>query len=412
MKSFDIPKALIWRAWKRVKANKGAAGADAQSISDYESRLSTNLYKLWNRMCSGSYFPGPVRRVWIPKPDGSERPLGIPSIEDRVAQMAVKLWLEPELDPFFHDDSYGYRPNKSAQQAIRKCRQRCWRYAWVVDLDIKGFFDAIDHSLMMQALSHHVSDAWILLYVQRWLCVPTQLPDGSLEARSTGVPQGGVISPLLSNLFLHYVCDRWLQQHSPGTPFERFADDVIVHCRTQREAVEVLDRLRQRFGACGLELHATKTRIVYCKDEQRRLPYPHTSFDYLGFRFQARRVMNGRGWFFSGFHPAVSPRALKRMGDVLRRWRFQRLSDLSLEDLARWLNPTIRGWINYYGSFYPGVLSRFLWRLDHRLEKWARKKYRRLRHSRKRAKLWLARCRARHPHLFAHWGFVYGASAG
>lgn len=407
MKSFDIPKALVWRAWKRVKANRGAAGVDAQSISDYERHLASNLYKLWNRMSSGSYFPSPVRRVWIPKTDGKERPLGIPTVEDRIAQMVVKQVMEPRLDPLFHPDSYGYRPNKSAQQAVRQCRQRCWHYAWVVDLDIKGFFDAIDHDLLLKAVRHHVNDVWVLLYVERWLNAAIQLPDGKLEQHSSGIPQGGVVSPLLANLFLHYACDRWLQTHIPDAPFERFADDVVIHCRTRERAEEVLDRLRQRFAECGLELHPEKTRIVYCKDEQRRLTYLHTSFDFLGFTFQARRVLNRHGWFFSGFHPAVSRKSLKRMGDVIRRWRFQRLSELSLEDLARWLNPTIRGWINYYGKFYPGVLKRFLWRLDHRIIKWARKKYRRIRGSNKRSTRWFNRLRANHPMLFAHWAFVY-----
>lgn len=408
MKSFDIPKALVWRAWKRVKANRGAAGVDAQSISDYERHLASNLYKLWNRMSSGSYFPSPVRRVWIPKTDGKERPLGIPTVEDRIAQMVVKQVMEPRLDPLFHPDSYGYRPNKSAQQAVRQCRQRCWHYAWVVDLDIKGFFDAIDHNLLLKAVRHHVNDAWVLLYVERWLNAAIQLPDGKLEQHSSGIPQGGVVSPLLANLFLHYACDRWLQTHIPDAPFERFADDVVIHCRTRERAEEVLDRLRQRFAECGLELHPEKTRIVYCKDEQRRLTYQHTSFDFLGFTFQARRVLNRHGRFFSGFHPAVSRKSLKRMGDVIRRWRFQRLSELSLEDLARWLNPTIRGWVNYYGKFYPGVLKRFLWRLDHRIIKWARKKYRRIRGSNKRSTRWFNRLRANHPMLFAHWAFVYG----
>jgi group II intron reverse transcriptase/maturase len=408
VKSFEISKAQVWRAWKQVKANQGAAGVDAQSMSDYEGRLASNLYKLWNRMSSGSYFPSPVRRVWIPKADGKERPLGIPTIEDRIAQMVVKRVMESQLDRLFHTDSYGYRPNRSAQQAIRQCRRRCWRYAWVVDLDIKGFFEAIDHKLLMKAVRHHVSDAWILLYVERWLKATVQLPDGSLEPHESGVPQGGVISPLLANLFLHYVCDRWMQTHFPDAPFERYADDAVIHCHTRQRAEQVLDRLRRRFAECGLELHPTKTRVVYCKDEQRRMEFPDTSFDFLGFCFQARRVLNRRGRFFSGFHPAVSRNSLKRMGDIIRKWRFQRLSELSLDDLARWLNPTLRGWINYYGEFYPSVLKRFLWRLDHRIEKWARKKYRSIRGSNKRTKRWLTCLQRRHPTLFAHWAFVYG----
>lgn len=408
MKSFEIPKALVWRAWKQVRANKGAAGVDAQSIDAYEQELASNLYKLWNRMSSGSYFPSPVRRVWIPKADGRERPLGIPTIEDRIAQWVVKRVMEPRLDPLFHPDSYGYRPNRSAQQAVRQCRQRCWRYAWVVDLDIQGFFDAIDHELLMKAVRHHISESWILLYIERWLKAAVQLPDGRLERHDSGVPQGGVISPLLANLFLHYACDVWMQKHFPDAPFERYADDAVIHCHSRQRAEEVLCGLKRRFAECGLRLHPAKTRIVHCKDEQRRLPFPNTSFDFLGFRFQARRVLNRRGWFFSGFHPAVSRNSLKRMGDVIRAWRFPRLSALSLDELARWLNPTIRGWIDYFGEFYPGVLKRFLWRLDHRIVKWARKKYRRIRGSKKRSEAWFLRVRRNHPRLFAHWEFVYG----
>lgn len=408
MKAFVIPKRLVWVAWKQVAAKQGAAGVDGQSIRSYEGKLAPNLYKLWNRMNSGSYFPSPVRRVWIPKADGKERPLGIPTIDDRVAQWVVKQVVEPRLDALFHPDSYGYRPHRTAQQAVQRCRQRCWRQAWVVDLDIKGFFDAIDHTLMMKALRQHVSERWILLYVERWLAAPVQLPDGSLERHTSGVPQGGVISPLLANLFLHYALDRWMAHHHPEAPFERFADDAVVHCSTYGQAQEVLQAIRHRFAECGLELHPTKTRIVYCKDEQRRSPYPDTHFDFLGFRFQARRVLNRRGRFFDGFHPAVSPRSLKRMGDVIREWRFQRLTTLTLDDLARWLNPTLRGWINYYGAFYPSILKHFLWRMDHRLEKWARKKYRRIRSSNKRTQRWFERLRTRRPRLFAHWDYVYG----
>jgi RNA-directed DNA polymerase len=196
-KSFDISKQVVWEAYQRVKANRGSAGVDAQSIQDFEVDLKDNLYKLWNRMASGSYFPPPVRRVEIPKKDGGLRPLGIPTVSDRIAQMVVKMMFEPEVEPYFHPDSYGYRPGKSAIQAVGMVRGRCWRYNWVVDLDIRGFFDNMDHDLLMRAVRKHTDCKWIRLYIERWLKAPVQMGDGSLVNRDKGTPKGGVISPLL-----------------------------------------------------------------------------------------------------------------------------------------------------------------------------------------------------------------------
>ena len=224
-KSFCISKSTVWEAYKRVRANKGAAGCDKQSLKEFEIGLGNNLYKIWNRMSSGSYMPQPVLRVEIPKGDGDFRLLGIPTVSDRIAQMTVKICLEPELERVFHEDSYGYRPEKAALQAVELARKRCWRYDWVVDLDIKGFFDSLDHELMMRAVQKHTSQKWVLLYIERWLKAPVQFQDGSIVERTQGAPQGGVISPLLANLFLHYAFDMWLQRNYPKNPFERYADD-------------------------------------------------------------------------------------------------------------------------------------------------------------------------------------------
>jgi len=269
-KPFDIPKREVWEAYKQVRANQGAAGVDGQSIADFEADLSNNLYKLWNRLSSGSYFPPPVRRVDIPKGDGKTRPLGIPTVADRIAQTVVKRFLEPLVEPRFHDDSYGYRPGKSALDAVGVARQRCWRYPWVLDLDIKAFFDSIDTDLLMRAVRKHTDCPWALLYIERWLKAPMQMADGSLVERERGTPQGGVVSPLLANLFLHYAFDMWMRRNHPDIPFERYADDAICHGRSEEQAAALRNALEKRFTDCGLTLHPEKTRIVYCKDDDRR----------------------------------------------------------------------------------------------------------------------------------------------
>ena len=276
------------RAYKLVKANKGAAGVDKQSLQDFEENLKDNLYKIWNRISSGSYFPPAVKAVPIPKKTGGERILGIPTVSDRIAQMVVKLHIEPMIEPHFLPDSYGYRPNKSALDAVGVTRKRCWGYDWVLEFDIKGLFDNIPHALLMKAVKKHVKCRWALLCIERWLTAPMQLPDGRQIERKIGTPQGGVISPILSNLFLHYTFDLWMQTNHPKKPWCRYADDGLVHCRTKLEADELLKELEARFKACGLELHPIKTKIVYCKDANRKKEYPTTSFDFLGYTLASR----------------------------------------------------------------------------------------------------------------------------
>lgn len=285
MKSFDISRQAVWESYLKVKSNQGAAGVDRQSIAIFEEDLKNNLYKIWNRMSSGSYLPPPVLRVEIPKGDGKMRALGIPTVADRIAQMVVKNHIEPELETVFHPDSYGYRPKRSAKQAIAQARQRCWKHDWVVDMDIKGFFDNIPHDLMMRAVKKHTKEKWVLLYVERWLKAPVQLLDGEIEARTMGTPQGGVISPLLANLFLHYAFDSWMQSTYPSNPFERYADDSVVHCNTEAEAEKLKFEIAKRMAQCGLELHPEKTKIVYCKDANRTGDCECHSF---GFLFSAK----------------------------------------------------------------------------------------------------------------------------
>ena len=402
-KPFSISKQVVWDAFKRVKANGGAAGVDGESIEEFEMDLKGNLYKLWNRMSSGSYFPPPVRTVEIPKDSGGKRPLGIPTVSDRVAQMVVKLYLEPEVEPHFHPDSYGYRPGKSAIEAVGVARQRCWRYDWVVDLDIKGFFDNLNHDLVMRAVTKHTKSKWILLYIERWLKAPAQMGDGTLVRRDKGTPQGGVASPLLANLFLHYAFDEWMKRNYPTCPFERFADDEIVHCNSEKQAKFIKMRIEERLLQCKLELHPEKTRIVYCKDDKRRGKYPNESFSFLGYSFSPRQAKRQSGGLFVNFSPAISRKVAKKLHCEMRSWRFHRRSDASLEGLARISNPILRGWINYYGQYYKSALYRVFDVLNRILVRWARRKYKRLKFHQRRATHWLRRIACRQPWLFAHW---------
>jgi len=403
-KPFDISKWVVWEAFQRVKANKGAAGVDDQSIAEFERDRDKNLYRIWNRLSSGSYFPPPVKAVEIPKAGGrGVRVLGVPTVADRVAQTVVRMYLEPHVEPIFHPDSYGYRPKKSALDAVGTCRQRCWRSDWVIDLDIRAFFDTVPHDLVLKAVAHHTDQRWVLLYVQRWLTAPLQQADGTLVARDRGTPQGSAISPLLANLFMHYAFDAWMVREHPTIGFERYCDDVVVHCRSESQAHRVRDAIAARLTQVGLELHPDKTRIVYCKDADRRDDHEITSFTFLGYEFRPRLAKNKFGKHFVSFLPAVSPDAMRAMGREIRSWHLARRSDKSLDDLARMFNSVVQGWINYYGRFYRSRLLQFLRRLNRHLTRWACRKYRRLKRRERRAMGWLAEIARRSPRLFAHW---------
>ena len=330
-KPFNISKHSVMAAFKAVKANAGSAGVDKQSIGDFEEHLKDNLYKIWNRMSSGTYFPPAVKAVPIPKKSGGVRILGVPTVSDRVAQMVVKLHFEPKVEPIFLPDSYGYRPGKSAVDAVGVTRKRCWEIDWVLEFDIKGLFDNIDHELMLKAVRQHVSEPWILLYLERWLKAPLQNADGSLTQRTKGTPQGGIVSPVLSNLFLHYVFDSWMTRKLPKSPWCRYADDGLVHCKTKQEAENILSLLRARFIACGLELHPTKTKIVYCKDQNRKGNHEENKFDFLGFTFRRREAMSKTKRRFASFLPGVSDASLKAMWDKIRKLQIRNRVDLSLQ---------------------------------------------------------------------------------
>jgi RNA-directed DNA polymerase len=412
-KPYAIPKKLVWEAYKRVKANRGAAGVDGESLAAFGQDLKGNLYKLWNRMSSGSYFPPPVRLVEIPKASGGTRPLGIPTVADRVAQTVVKMELEPEVEPKFHPDSYGYRPNKSALDAVGVARKRCWRKDWVIDLDVRAFFDSLDHELVMRAVAHHAAVPWIRLYIERWLRAPAQMADGTMVTRTRGTPQGGVISPLLANIFLHYAFDNWMARTFPTVEFERYADDALVHCVSREEAEKVMEAIRVRLAECGLELHPMKTRIVYCKDADRDGGHGEVKFDFLGFTFQPRRAKNRWGKYFVSFLPAISTKAATAIRSTIREWRLASTrNNLTLEDLARVANPAVRGWMAYYGRFYRSRCVQVLRHLNDALVAWVCRKYRRFRRRERAAAHWLGNIARRDPQLFVLWQLGVRPAAG
>jgi RNA-directed DNA polymerase len=403
-KPFNITKMQVYEAYKAVKSNQGAAGVDKETIEQFEANLKGNLYKLWNRMSSGSYFPPPVRAVSIPKKSGGERILGVPTVADRVAQMVVKQLIEPDLDPIFLADSYGYRPGKSALDAIGVTRERCWKYNWVLEFDIKGLFDNIDHELLLRAVRKHVKCKWALLYIERWLKAPMELEDGTRVERTRGTPQGGVVSPILANLFMHYTFDLWMARTFPELPWCRYADDGLVHCRVEHEAERVKAALQARLAECHLEMHPTKTRIVYCRDGKRRGKYPNVKFDFLGYCFRPRLVRRSRdGILFCSFNPAVSPSALKAMRAKIRELRLRRRTEWSLADIANRINPLLRGWINYYGRYAPSALVPLLRYVNQTLVAWAMRKFKRFHAHKVRASRFLQKLCRQSAHLFVHW---------
>jgi RNA-directed DNA polymerase len=403
-KPFSIDKRLVYEACKAVKSNRGAAGVDEQTIEQFDADLSGNLYRIWNRMSSGSYFPPPVRAVSIPKKSGGERILGVPTVADRVAQMVVKLVIEPILDPIFQADSYGYRPNKSALDAVGVTRERCWKCDWVLEFDIKGLFDNIDHELLLRAVRKHITCKWALLYIERWLRAPMVLEDGTTKERSCGTPQGGVVSPILANLFMHYAFDVWMTRTHPELPWCRYADDGLVHCRTEQEAETLKVALQARLAECHLEMHPTKTKIVYCKDGKRKGKYPNVKFDFLGYCFRPRRVRRLRdNSLFGGFNPAVSSSAMKAMRETIRDLNLRRQTQLSLQDIAQQLNPLLRGWIAYYGRYAPSALYPLLRYVNQTLVAWVMRKFKRFKRHKVQASQFLQRLATECVDLFVHW---------
>ena len=410
-KPFSIPKLLVWNAYNQIKKNGGSAGVDNQSLEDFDKNLSKNLYKIWNRLSSGSYLPPAILGVDIPKKNGGVRTLGIPTVSDRIAQMAIKLALEPKLEPIFDQDSYGYRPNRSAHDAIAVTRKRCWKRAWVLEFDIKGLFDNIPHDLLMKALKVHTKNQWILLYIERWLKVSI-VKDGETISRHKGTPQGGVISPLLANLFLHYCFDLWMRKEHPGIDFCRYADDGLCHTDSKEQAEKLLVDINSRFKECGLEVHPGKTKIVYCKTSKRKENHPVTSFDFLGFTFRPRMARDKRGEKFLSFLPGASSRSLKKMRQTVRDWKLHFKSNLSIESLSRMFNPMIRGWYNYYCKFCKTSMYSLWLSINSHLAKWLRWKCKKVRTNKTKSVKVIQKIAGEKKYLFVHWQNGYRNSWG
>lgn len=403
-RQYEIPQTLVRTAWGKVRGRKGGAGIDGITIEDFEREEENNVYKIWNRMTSGSYFPPPVRIVEIPKSTGGKRKLGIPTVADRVAQTVAKMYLEPIVEPKFHKDSYGYRPRRSQQDAVTTARKRCWEYDWALEIDIAGYFDSIDHELLMGLVMDHTDLRWLQVYVKRWLEAGLiHGPDSTIIKQETGSPQGSVISPILSNIFLHHAFDMWMDEAHAEAPFERFADDILIHCRTLQEAEQMQEAVTARLAEWKLQVNAEKTRIVYCKDSKRGGDHKPIILTFLGYDFKPRRAENRNDRsIFTSFLPAISSKARLSIYEQIRGWNLMHRTQESLDDLSESSNQQIRGWLNYYGKFYRSALNPILTHLDDSLARWAQRKYKKLR-SLPQARKWLAAVQKRQPRLFAHW---------
>lgn len=408
-KAFEIPKALVWESYLEVRRNKGAAGCDGQTIAQFDQNRDGNLYKIWNRLCSGSYFPPPVREKRIPKADGGERILGIPTVSDRIAQGAIKLFVEKRLDPIFHADSYGYRPGRSAHQALEKCYERCRNHNWVLEIDIRAFFDNVRHDLVIAALTHRRLPKWVVLYCTRWLQAPMQSAGDhqTLTARNKGTPQGGVISPLLANLFLHYAFDKWMDRTHKDIPFERYADDIVCHCHRMRDAVALKARIRSRFQEMGLELNNKKTNVVYIDTFPRE--NVAQCFTFLGYDFKVRTLRDSKGQLYRKCAPGASNKAMRMITETIKSWRIHRSTADRAEAFAERYNRFVRGWIEYFGKFWYRNFGYRLWSaIQSRLIKWAKAKFR---ISTRKAQRKLSLLQKEKPRLFAHWYLLRASNA-
>jgi RNA-directed DNA polymerase len=401
-KTVPIEFRQVVKAYWKVRKGGKAVGIDNESWTDFEKETEKNLYVIWNRLASGSYHPQAVREVEIPKKDGKKRKLGIPILRDRIAQQVVKEYMERQVDKLFHENSYGYRPLKSAHQAVEQVRKNSYKYDWVIDMDIQKFFDEIDHELMLKAVTHVLEEKWVKMYVERWLKMPIKKKDGTLEQRNgKGTPQGGVISPLLANLYLHFTLDVWLDKHYPDVSFVRYADDVVIHCNTKEQAETVLEAIRQRLKEVKLELKQEKTHIAYCKDYRRKLKHGTVKFEFLGFSFQPRaRKSKIDGKLFTAFTAEMSQSNQKKIREEIREAISWNNTRIEIFDIADSFNSKLRGWIGYYGIYSNKCLRLTLMQIDQRLVKWLRRKYRL---GKRKAVDKLLLMKTENPKLFFHW---------
>jgi group II intron reverse transcriptase/maturase len=404
-KTVPIEYYDVAKAYQKVRKGGKAVGIDQQSWADFDKEPERNLYVIWNRLASGSYHPQPVREVEIPKKDGSKRKLGIPTLRDRIAQQVVKDYMEKRIDKLFHENSYGYRPLKSAHQAIEQVRQNTFGFDWVLDMDISKFFDEVDHDLTLKAVSHVMEEKWVLMYVDRWLKMPVQKQDGTVEPKQgKGTPQGGVISPLLANLYLHFAMDKWLSNHYPTVRFVRYADDVVIHCSTHQQAEQVKEALINRLAEVKLKVNESKTHIAYCKDYRRKESHEKVKFEFLGFSYQPRARKSKRdGKNFMAFTAEISPTNKKRIIQTIRELGAWRDPRVEIQSIAAQLNAKLRGWINYYGLYSKRSLRIALVKVEERLVKWLKKKHKA---GTRKARAKLKVIRRENPELFYHWKIV------
>ena len=399
-----ITYEMVAKAYQKVRKGGKSPGVDEESWAEFESKgVEKELYVIWNRMASGSYIPREVKRIEIPKKDGSTRKLGIPTMRDRIAQEVVRDYMEKRIDIKFHKNSYGYRPMKSSHDALKQVRENVLTKDWVLDIDISKFFDEIDHELMLQAVEAMIEDKWVKMYVKRWLEMKIQMPNGEVEEhKGKGTPQGGVISPLLANLYLHFSVDQWLEQHYPSVLFVRYADDIVLHCGTEQEAQELLIALRERLAHVKLRVNETKTKIVYCKDYRRKGFHNKTQFGFLGFSFQPRQAPSKftAGGSYTQFTGEISRENQQKIREEIRECINWRNTTLEPKAIAVNLNNKLRGWINYFGLFGKRHLRRTMLYVDARLLKWIQRKHKvgfRAAHS------ILGSLHDQHTHLFYHW---------
>lgn len=406
-KPLPISRIMVWEAFKKVRSNKGSAGIDKVSLTEYEANLSDNLYKLWNRMASGSYFPPAVKEKEIKKDNGKIRKLGIPTVSDRVAQQVIKGYIEPRLEAEFHGNSFGYRPLRSAHQALSCVRDNVRKYAWVIDLDITAFFDNVDHKKMLLALDRHVEERWIKMYITRWLEAPIARANGELvEKQGKGTPQGGVISPLLANLYLHYTFDKWMDIKFPDLAFVRYADDIIIHCKSENQSKYVLEKLQRRLHECNLSIQAEKTSIVYCKDYRRKETGHKVKFDFLGFSFRPESKRSKSGGMFLGFDCEMSKKSYSKIVKEIRDSNFIRRAR-SWQEIVNMFNSKIRGWVQYYDGFRRQVMTNVFHRLHNRLIKWIMNYFKKFNGSKMRAIAYLEYVHRCFPTMFYHWEIGY-----